>query len=141
VDVPEDSLGYLLWQTTITWQRKIKKSLEPFNISHAQFVILAILLWQTSKKLNTTQTTIANMSKLDKMTISKSLKKLSALKLVQRTEDKIDTRAKQVKLTPKGTELAKILVPIVEDIDSHFFGKLEPPLQKNLLQNLCKLLN
>ncbi len=42
-DAPEDSPGFLLWQTTISWQRMIKKALEPHDISHAQFVIMAIL--------------------------------------------------------------------------------------------------
>lgn len=42
---PEDSPGFLLWQTTIIWQRRIKKALESHDISHAQFVIMAILLW------------------------------------------------------------------------------------------------
>jgi len=41
----EDSPGLLLWQTTIFWQRMIKKALEPYGISHAQFVIMVILLW------------------------------------------------------------------------------------------------
>ncbi len=44
-DKPEDSPGFLLWQTTITWQRLIKKALEFSGISHPQFVILAITLW------------------------------------------------------------------------------------------------
>jgi len=51
VDAPEDSLGFLLWQTTTFWHRLIKKALEPYGISHAQFVIMAILLWwQTQEK-------------------------------------------------------------------------------------------
>jgi MarR family transcriptional regulator, organic hydroperoxide resistance regulator len=40
-DRPEDSHGFLLWQTTMIWQRQIKQALEPYNISHAQFVIMA----------------------------------------------------------------------------------------------------
>lgn len=33
-DKPADSPGFLLWQTTITWQRLIKDALEPYDISH-----------------------------------------------------------------------------------------------------------
>ena len=72
---PEDSPGFLLWQTTISWQRMIKKALESHDISHAQFVIMAILLWWHSKEKDVTQIDIVTMSKLDKMTVSKSLKK------------------------------------------------------------------
>jgi hypothetical protein len=44
-DAPEDSPGLLLWQTTVTWQRQIKKALDPYDIAHAQFVIMAITFW------------------------------------------------------------------------------------------------
>ena len=121
---PEDSPGLLLWQTTITWQRLIKKELDHFQTSHAQFVILAILLWFVEHNQLPTQLLIVNLSKLDKMTVSKSLKKLTALKLLKRNELKNDTRIKTILLTDKGIELTKKLVKIVEKIDSNFFGKI-----------------
>src|SRR6185312_9902738 len=91
---PEDSPGFLLWQTTITWQRLIKKELDRFKISHAQFVILAITLWLNSHNYLTTQILIVKLSKLDKMTVSKSLKKLTSLGLIKRTESESDSRSK-----------------------------------------------
>ena len=57
-DKPEDSPGFLLWQTTITWQRLIKKALDAHDISHAQFVILAITLWFDNKKQEISQSVI-----------------------------------------------------------------------------------
>ena len=84
---PEDSPGFLLWQTTIMWQRLIKRALDPYQISHAQFVILAIVLWFQEIKEEITQVLIARQSKLDKMTVSKSLKILASLGLVKRCKD------------------------------------------------------
>lgn len=52
-DKPEDSPGFLLWQTTMIWQRQIKRSLEPYDISHAQFVIMATLMWFEAHRYNT----------------------------------------------------------------------------------------
>ena len=121
-DQPEDSPGFLLWQTTITWQRLIKKALDPYQISHAQFVILAIALWLEGIKIEPTQVLIVRQSKLDKMTVSKSLKKLASLGLIKRAEHEKDTRAKSVHLTIKGRALASKLVPIVEKIDENFFN-------------------
>jgi len=135
-DAPEQSPGFLLWQTTISWQRLIKKALEPHNISHAQFVILAILLWWKGKHTEVTQVDIINMSKLDKMTVSKSLKKLVDMDLVKRRENQEDTRAKSVQLTKSGISLAKKLVPIVENIDADFFGDLNKTEEKNLVSIL-----
>ena len=78
-DKPEDSPGFLLWQTTMVWQRQIKRALESYDISHPQFVIMATLMWFEAHHYDTTQILIVNWSKLDKMTVSKSLKKLVAL--------------------------------------------------------------
>src|SRR5258708_5283050 len=99
---PEHSPGFLLWQTMTTWQRRIKKILDPYDISHAQFVILANVLWFEGVKQTPTQILIVRSTKLDKMTVSKSLKKLVAENYAKRAEHKIDTRAKSVHLTAKG---------------------------------------
>jgi DNA-binding MarR family transcriptional regulator len=139
-DTPEDSPGFLLWQTTMIWQRQIKKALEPHNISHAQFVILASLMWFEAHNYDTTQILIVNQTKLDKMTVSKSLKKLVALGFVNRIEHESDTRAKSVMLTDKGIEIVRTLVPIVEGIDAGFFNAATKPEEKQLTAILAKLI-
>lgn len=138
-DRPEDSPGFLLWQTTMIWQRQVKKALEPYDISHAQFVIMATLMWFEAHGYDTTQILIVNWSKLDKMTVSKSLRKLVALGCVNRIEHETDTRAKSVSLTEKGKKMVRTLVPIVEGIDSTFFGKASGQEQKSLINILTKL--
>lgn len=135
----EDSPGFLLWQTTVIWQRLIKKTLDPHDISHAQFVIMATLLWFEAHKYDTTQILIVNWSKLDKMTVSKSLKKLVARGLVHRVEHAADTRAKSVSLTDQGKALIYQLVPLIEQIDAEFFGKVSNHDQQSLIQILNKL--
>ena len=138
-DRPEDSPGFLLWQTTMIWQRQIKKALEQYSVSHAQFVIMATLMWFDAHHYDTTQILIVNWSKLDKMTVSKSLKKLVQMEFVNRIEHEVDTRAKSVSLTEKGKDMVRILVPIVEGIDSTFFSKASDQEQKSLIQILAKL--
>ena len=138
-DKPEDSPGFLLWQTTITRQRLIKKALEPHAISHAQFVIMALLLWLKEHNHETTQVLIATYSKLDKMTVSSSLKKLVGDGLVTRIEHNKDTRAKCVSLTHAGKALVCKLIPIVEKIDHDFFDEMPTNDQKMLIHALQKL--
>jgi len=120
----EDSSGFLLWQVTTLWQREIKHALKMVDLSHSEFVILASLLWFKEQKVIVTQTTIIEHTKLDKMTVSKSLKTLENNGFVVRAENKIDTRAKTITLTQKGINLAIKSVKIVEDIDNKFFSKL-----------------
>lgn len=136
---PEDSPGFLLWQTTMIWQRQIKKALEPYDISHAQFVIMACLMWFEAHGHETTQSVISNVTQLDKMTVSKSLKKLSLQGYVHRIEHASDTRAKSVTLTTGGKDLIRILVPLVESIDSSFFGQASQTEQQQLIQILGRL--
>ena len=138
-DAPEDSPGFLLWQTTMIWQRQIKKALEKYNISHAQFVIMATLMWFEAHGYDTTQILIVNQTKLDKMTVSKSLKKLVQMRFVNRIEHEVDTRAKSVSLTEKGKGMVRTLVPIVEGIDRIFFSKASDQDQKSLIHILAKL--
>lgn len=138
-DAPEDSPGFLLWQTTMIWQRQIKKALEKYNISHAQFVIMATLMWFEAHGYDTTQILIVNQTKLDKMTVSKSLKKLVQMRFVNRIEHEVDTRAKSVALTEKGKGMVRTLVPIVEGIDRIFFSKASDQDQKSLIHILAKL--
>lgn len=134
---PEDSPGFLLWQTTVIWQRCIKKALEPYHISHPQFVLMALLLWISHHSQETpNQITLVKLSKLDKMTVSQALKKLVIQNLVERAEHVNDTRAKGVWLTEKGEALVQQLVPVVEKIDAEFFS----PLYSEQQQSLCHFL-
>lgn len=138
-DRPEDSPGFLLWQTTTLWQRQIKKALEVYDISHAQFVIMATLMWFEAHQHDTTQMSIVKWTKLDKMTVSKALKKLVVCSYVSRLEHTKDTRAKSVTLTEKGKGLVRTLVPIVEKIDKLFFDKASAQEQKVLMTILSTL--
>lgn len=139
-DKPEDSPGFLLWQTTMIWQRQIKKALEPHGVSHAQFVIMATLMWFEAHHYDTNQILIVNWSKLDKMTVSKSLKKLVTLGYVNRIEHETDTRAKSVSLTKQGKAMVRSLVPIVEGVDQLFFANATDRAQKTLIAILGKLI-
>ncbi|MBY0502091.1 MAG: winged helix DNA-binding protein [Alphaproteobacteria bacterium] len=138
-EAPEDSPGFLLWQTTVTWQRLIKRALDAYEISHSQFVIMAVLLWFEEHKEEPTQVAISRLSKLDKMSVSKSLKKLIAGGYITRMESQKDTRAKWVSLTSKGKDLVSKLVPVVEGIDEDFFSILDRAEKSKLIALLNKV--
>lgn len=140
VDRPEESLGFLLWQTMITWQRLIKKTLDAYDMSHPQFVILALLRWFEDNKIKPTQIKIATLSKLDKMTVSKAVRKLGELGYLTRHENEMDPRAKTVLLTEKGHKVIEVLAPLIERIDGNFFNNLSDDKQ-NQLKILMQELN
>jgi aromatic ring-opening dioxygenase catalytic subunit (LigB family) len=41
----EDSPGFLLWQLTALWQRKLNTLLKDLDLTHAQFVVLMSAHW------------------------------------------------------------------------------------------------
>lgn len=123
---PEDSPGFLLWQTTVIWQRQIKKALNPYGITHSQFVIMAVSLWfAEDKSIIPTQIDIVDKTKLDKMTVSKALQQLVEKGFVKRIESQFDARAKLIKLTAQGKRLIQKVVPVVESVDRELLGSVE----------------
>lgn len=118
---PEDSPGLLLWQATTLWQRQIKSELDKHKMTHSQFVVLAVAGWLLEHATEVTQAGIVELSKLEKMTVSKALKELTQHGFVKRREHETDTRAKIVQVTAKGMQKIKKLVPLVESIDEAFF--------------------
>jgi DNA-binding MarR family transcriptional regulator len=122
---PEDSSGFLLWQVTMLWQRKIKKGLDTIDITHTQFVLLASLAWLLNKNDSVTQTAIADHSKTDRMMVSKVLRTLQQKGFVQRQEHETDTRAKTIWLTPKGETVLQKALKLVAKTDTNFFSVLQ----------------
>ena len=124
VDAPEESSGFLLWQVTNLWQREIRKVLEPYNLTHSQFVLLISTLWLTKENQLITQVILSAHTKIDPMTTSTVLRTLQKKGLIQRIEHETDTRAKTILLTAAGSELAKMAVKTVEKFDHEFFAPL-----------------
>jgi len=137
---PQHSSGFLLWQVTTLWQRKMKTALETIELSHSGFVILAGLLWFKEQKKEVTQTVLINHTKLDKMTVSKSLKILEKNLFLRRSENEKDTRAKTIILTEKGIHLTKQAIVLVENIDKAFFSNLEAEEIKKLNKLFIKII-
>lgn len=120
----ENSSGFLLWQVTNLWQREIKKALEPYGLTHSQFVLMASIHWLTIHKQNVTQILLSSHTKIDPMTTSTVLRTLQSKGLIQRQEHLTDTRAKTVGLTDNGKKIIKQAVEAVENFDKFFFATL-----------------
>lgn len=141
VERTEDSTGFLLWQLTNLWQREIKKALEPYELTHSQFVLLANIHWLTLQKIDVTQILLSNQTKIDPMTTSTVLRTLQSKELIKRQEHSTDTRAKTVALTDNGVKTIKQAIKKVEKFDNDFFSKLKSNLttfNKNILTLLTE---
>ena len=106
------------------WHSIIKKELKKMNLTHPQFVVLASLAYLSQNGNEITQIMISKLAGIDVMTISQILSLLEKQNFVKRKEHSRDTRAKTVTLNKKGEEILQKAIPLVEQIDEFFFGKL-----------------
>ena len=132
----DESPGLLLWQASTLWRRSINSALSGTGITHTQYVILAVTYYLTKLGERTTQTSISNMSMIDTMTISNSLKLMEKKGLIFREEDVIDSRAKVLKCTDLGIELLGQANGLVEQVDAQFFS-----LEHDNMYQLIRLLS
>lgn len=136
---PNNNIGYLLWQTTMLWQRQMNTALNDLELTHTQFVLLASLGWLLKKSHNVTQAEIADFSKTDRMMVSKILQTLEKNELIDRKKHETDTRAKCVFLTVKGKKTLQKAFKIKVHANNDFFGNL--PDQKRFMNDLKHILS
>lgn len=123
-DKPDDSPGFLLWKLTAFWQEKLAGVFGEFGITQTQYAILASLLWFEQRQVPPTQAGLVEHAKIDKMTLSKAIRKLEESGLVRREPSATDTRAIQVRFTVPGRKLVHRAIVAVERADDEFFSCL-----------------
>src|SRR5436190_947140 len=102
----DNSPGFSLWQVSSIWQRQINAGLRPLDLTHAQFVLLASLMWLVVENKPLTQVELASHAKTDIMMTSNVLRTLESKGWVVRNAHPTDTRAKSLAITKQGRALA-----------------------------------
>ena len=120
VEAPAETPGFLLWRVSNAWQRALRGALQPFGITHAQFVVLATLNWAGDAAAK--QHEIAGMAGMDPMTTSQVARSLERRDLVRRQPHPDDGRAFSLALTQKGRRTVTRALPAVEEVETTFFG-------------------
>ncbi|MEV5944754.1 MarR family transcriptional regulator [Streptomyces sp. NPDC051994] len=135
---PGDSPGFLLWHATLRWQRDIAAALGPMDLTHVQFVLLACTWWLNTHGERPNQQALARQAGTDVKMTSQVLRALEAKGLIEREVDPADTRAKRLRVTSAGAELAPRAIAAVENVDAHFF---QPVAHDNAVAMLSRLAN
>jgi len=92
-----------LWRVTLSWQRRIRSVLEPYELTHVQFVLLTSLWWLADHEDQPpTQARLAQHAGTDPMMTSQVTRKLETRKLLERALDPTDSRARRLHLTAAG---------------------------------------
>ncbi|MEU7414717.1 MarR family winged helix-turn-helix transcriptional regulator [Streptomyces sp. NPDC042638] len=134
---PGDSPGFLLWHATLRWQREITAALGPLDLTHVQFVLLACTWWLNTHGTHPNQLALARQAGTDVKMTSQVLRALEAKGLIEREVDPADTRAKRLRVTGVGAELAPRAIAAVEDVDARFFRQVGHDDAVTLLSRLA----
>jgi MarR family transcriptional regulator for hemolysin len=118
------SPGFLLWKLTTLWQRRLGEVLGALGITQTQYAILASLRWFEERREPPTQAHLVEHAKIDKMTLSKAIRKLEDDGLLVRDPAPEDSRAVNVRFTAKGRKLVQQAVVAIEGADDAFFSAL-----------------
>jgi len=119
---PAGSPGFLLWHLTLAWQRAVTAVLEPLDLTHVQFVLLACVWWLGGQGQVPNQLQLARQAGTDVKMASQVVRRLEAKGLLEREVDRGDTRARRLRLTAAGAKLAQRAIAAVEQADAQFFG-------------------
>jgi DNA-binding MarR family transcriptional regulator len=133
---PNDSPGFLLWHATLRWQREIAAALAPLGLTHVQFVLLACAWWLGERGQQPNQLSLARQAGTDVKMTSEVVRTLERKGLVRRDVDPRDTRARRVRVTDRGAELAPRAIAAVERVDAELF---EPVAIEDALRLLRRL--
>lgn len=116
--------GYLLWQVSKLWQRKLNAALSDLGLSSTQAVILMNVPRLNQEQRTVTQMLLAEVTKVDRMTVSQSIRSLERKGLIRRVVASTNKRAYHVELTEGGSISAKQALQRIITAHEAFFQPL-----------------
>jgi len=121
IDGPDYSPGFWLWHATLRWQRRVAAVLAPLDLTHAQFVLLSCAWWLGERGEPPNQLALARQAGTDVKMTSEIVRRLEAKGLLERAADPKDARARRLRVTESGRQLAARAITEVERVDAEFF--------------------
>jgi len=116
--------GYLLWQVSKLWQRHLGAALNGLKLSSTQAVILINIPRLNQEQKTLTQMLLAEVTKIDRMTVSQSIRTLERKKLINRVAVPANKRAYHVELTQAGQGVAVRAMQAIAAAHQLFFRPL-----------------
>ncbi|MFM2665901.1 MarR family transcriptional regulator [Vibrio mediterranei] len=131
----QTSFGWLLNVVANHASKEFDKRLRENGLTLALWPTL-MCLWE---KEGVTQREIAQMSKVESSTTTRTLDKLEALELVERRADPESRRSFRIFLTDKGKALKEEVIHLPVEVNQALLAGLEEEEQRTLIATLQKL--
>jgi DNA-binding MarR family transcriptional regulator len=116
--------AYQLWLATNAWQRMVRKALEPFDVTHCQFVILAAVDTIREEGEIATQVAVHRFAAIDENMTSQVVKTLITKGLLNRDRHPTDGRGHMLSLTEEGAKLVAEVREVIRPAKDAFFAPL-----------------
>ncbi len=137
---PEKAVGFVLWRVVHRYMREVDRAFVNLDLTHLQFMTLAIVAWLGRSGEPVTQSEIARLGDIHPMQVSHMLKALESKRMIARTRSSSDVRAKRVKITSVGLTVLRRAMPIAIDVQQRLFGD-EGKVGGQLLSTLLRFDN
>lgn len=121
---PQDTIGFRLWHVHHQWLRFLDGRLASLNLTHLQFVLLAVSHYLASRGEVPSQVRLASATAFDKMMVSNALRLLEGKGYLKRRRHPDDPRAKRIDLTDEGRRVMLRGKTIASKALADFFGVL-----------------
>jgi DNA-binding MarR family transcriptional regulator len=115
--------GSLVWRLSTRWRAAVDRTVAPFGLTHAQYVLLATLYGLSLRGVRPSQRQLADATGLEPVYVSRLARALEAARLIHRAGAASDPRAVEISLTPRGED---VVVPAIAAVRQLHDELLEP---------------
>lgn len=124
---PHNAVGFVMWRVVHRYQREVEQALRALDLTHLQFVTLALVAWMGRTGDTATQSELAKFGDIHPMQVSKVLQALEQKRMVRRTPAPGNALAKRVAITAGGLTVLRDAIPRVIEVQTRLFGDAGRP--------------
>ena len=119
---PHNAVGFVMWRVVHRYQRMVEQALRALDLTHLQFVTLALVAWMAREGEAATQAELARFGDIHPMQVSNVLKALEQKGMVRRRPAGGHAQAKRVAITAAGLAALREALPRVIEVQAMLFG-------------------
>ncbi len=121
---PKEKLGYLFWQINMQWVRRVNQLMSQFDMTHTQLITLVATHWTSTKKDEVIQQDLVDAIKIDRMLVSKMVKKNVEAGLLRKKSSESDSRVNVLEVTKAGLEKIMEVYPVMLTAEQEIYSSL-----------------
>ena len=118
VESPAESRGALLDRVAVAWQARLRAAMAELGLTPAQYRLLVAVAWLSSRQADVRQSEVAEQAGTDPVMTSEVLRTLETRGLVVRGPHATDRRARSIRPTIAGAELADKAVQLGDAVET-----------------------